>query len=242
VQAVLRLPQPAHAVLITGDLTDFGRTDEYAHLRRLLQPLRCPVYLLPGNHDDRKSLCEAFPDHGYLQQAAGGFLQYAVDLGGLRLVAGDTVAQGQPHGELCAARLRQLDTLLAQDARTPTMLALHHPPFATGIGHMDAIGLRQADALAAVVRRHPQVDRVVCGHLHRSVQARWAGTLAMTAPSTAHQVCLDLAADAASAYTMEPPGFVVHAWSDRLPLVSHLVAIGVFDGPHPFHADGALID
>jgi len=53
---------------------------------------------------------------------------------------------------------------------------------------------------------------------------------------------MGIAADAASAYTMEPPGFVLHAWADRLPLVSHVAAIGEFDGPHPCHADGVLID
>jgi hypothetical protein len=34
----------------------------------------------------------------------------------------------------------------------PTVVALHHPPFRTGIGHMDRSMLRDADALAAVRR------------------------------------------------------------------------------------------
>ena len=63
-----------------------------------------------------------------------------------------------------------------------------------------------------MIARHPQVERIVCGHLHRSIQARFAGTLAMTAPSTAHAVSFDLAVDAVSTFAMEPPGFMVHAW------------------------------
>ena len=244
VKSVLALPQHAEAVLITGDLTDHGRADEYAHLRRLLQPLRCPVYLLPGNHDERAALRAAFPDHAYLQTAtrSDGFVQYAADLSGLRLVVADSVHAGAPHGQLCTERLQQLDALLSQAPSSPTVLAMHHPPFMTGIGHMDENGLREPSALEALVRRHPQIERIVCGHLHRSIQTRWAGTLAMTAPSTAHQVCLDLSAKAASAFVMEPPGFVVHAWGPNLPLVSHVAASGQFDGPYPFHADGALID
>jgi hypothetical protein len=55
---------------------------------------------------------------------------------------------------------------------------MHHPPFRTMIGHMDEIGLRDPDgALAAVVARHPQVRRVICGHLHRLIQAPWANTI-----------------------------------------------------------------
>jgi 3',5'-cyclic AMP phosphodiesterase CpdA len=236
VQTVMRLRPSPTAVLITGDLTDSGQAAEYAQLRSLLQPLRAPVFLLPGNHDDTERLRTAFADHAYLR-SGGPFVQYAVDLGGLRLVVADSVAPEAPHGELCAARLRQLEALLAQDRQTPTVLALHHPPFLSGIAHMDEIGLRNPDALAAVVLRHPQIERVLCGHLHRSTQVRWAGTIAMSAPSTAHQICMDLEAAAVGAYTLEPAGLLVHAWSHGGAIVSHVVPSGRFDGPYPFHAD-----
>jgi len=87
------------------------------------------------------------------------------------------------------------------------------------------------------------VERVICGHLHRAIDVRFGGTLASTAPAPAHQVCLDLAPDAASAWTLEPPGFRVHAWSPTTGrLVTHLAASGHFEGPYPFHDNGALID
>jgi 3',5'-cyclic-AMP phosphodiesterase len=243
VAAVRRLPQPADAVVVTGDLTDFGRPAEYAQLRALLEPLGCPVYLMPGNHDDSAELRRSFADHAYLQQGDGARTRYAVDLGGMRLVALDTSVPKAAHGELDDAQLGWLDAELAAAPRTPTVVALHHPPFATGIGHMDDIGLlRGADALAAIVARHGHVERVISGHLHRSIQRRWAGTIALTAPSTAHQVALNLAADAPSAFVMEPPGFLIHAWSPGAPLVTHLAYTGEFAGPYPFHDGGALID
>ena len=122
------------------------------------------------------------------------------------------------------------------------MIAMHHPPFQTLIGHMDAIGLSQgAPELEALVAQHPNVERIICGHLHRSIQVRFGGTLAMTVPSPAHQVCLDLAPDAASQWTLEPPGFVLHALSGS-GLVSHTVASGSYDGPFPFHDGDQLID
>ena len=243
VAAVNRLPQPADAVVVTGDLTDFGRPAEYAQLRRLLEPLACPVYLMPGNHDDSAELRRSFADHAYLQQGDGTRVRYAVDLGGVRLVALDTSVPKAAHGELDDAQLGWLDAELAAAPQTPTIVALHHPPFATRIGHMDGIGLqRGTDALAAIVARHAQVERVISGHLHRNIQTRWAGTIALTAPSTAHQVTLDLAVDAPSAFVMEPPGFLIHAWSPGAPLVTHLALTGEFPGPYPFHDAGALID
>ena len=112
----------------------------------------------------------------------------------------------------------------------------------TGIDHMDAIGLAGRDALAAIIRDHPQVERVLCGHLHRPIQTRFAGTLASTCPSPAHQVALDLEPDGPSAFVMEPPGYQLHLWNEASGVVSHTVAIGDYAGPFPFFAGGKLID
>ena len=241
VQTLLHLPQAPQAVVITGDLTDFGRAAEYAHLAELLAPLPMPVYLLPGNHDDRDQLRQSFPQHPYL--GTEGFVQYSVPVGPLQLIALDTVVPGASHGALCPQRLAWLAEELERQRERPVILALHHPPFQTLIGHMDRIGLLQGAAeLEALVTRHPQVQRVICGHLHRSIQVRFGGTLALTVPSPAHQVCLDLAPDAASAWTLEPPGFGLHAWSEAGVLISHTVACGKYPGPYPFHDGGQLID
>jgi 3',5'-cyclic AMP phosphodiesterase CpdA len=243
VASLLALPQPANAVVVTGDLTDFGRPDEYAQLRALLAPISCPIYLMPGNHDDRAELRRAFVGREYLFQSDETCVQYAVDLGGLRLVAIDTTVARAPHGELDSDRLEWLAATLDKDRTTSTIVAMHHPPFATFIGHMDNISLQRGGReLAGIIGRHRQVERIVCGHLHRSIQARFAGTLAQTAPSTAHAVSLDLATDAASEFMMEPPGFLVHAWSATGQVTSHVAFTGSFDGPFPFHDQAGLID
>jgi len=246
VQSVLRLPQQPDAVVITGDLSDFGRAAEYEHLARLLAPLTMPVYLMPGNHDDRSELRRSFPGHAYLAAGVGsaGFVQYAVRVGALRLLTLDTCVPGASHGELCGERLAWLEEQLDTCRGEPVVIAMHHPPFRTLIGHMDEIGLLQgAEALEALVARHGNVERVICGHLHRAIDVRFGGTIASTSPAPAHQVCLDLSPDAPSAWTLEPPGFRVHAWSARNGrLVTHLAASGTFEGPFPFHDNGALID
>lgn len=213
-----------------------------AHLRELLAPLGAlPLYLLPGNHDDRGQLRACFPEHAYLGQ--GGFVQYSVAVGALQLIALDTVVPGASEGGLCAQRLGWLERELHAQRERPVVIAMHHPPFRTLIGHMDAIGLLEgAEALEAIVARHPNVERVVCGHLHRAIQVRFGGTLAATVPSPAHQVCLDLAPDAESAWTLEPPGFALHALPQGGRLVSHLAASGRYEGPYPFHDGGRLID
>lgn len=233
VAAVLALQPAAQAVVLTGDLVDRGSAEEYAHLRALLLPLAslgCPLWLMPGNHDDAAALREAFADHDELAPVDDPMLAPHVlwvrEVDGLRLVALDTVVARAPHGALCKRRLTWLDRTLAAAPGIPTAIAMHHPPFVTGIVHMDAMGLLEGAAgLEAVLRCHPQVERVICGHLHRPIVRRFGGTVAMTVPSTAHQIVLDLRADAPATFRREPPGFAVHALRDGA-LVSHLAAVG----------------
>ena len=88
--------------------------------------------------------------------------------------------------------------------------------------------LTDGAALAAVIGRHPQVERVLCGHVHRSVQCRFAGTIAQIAPGVAHAVQLTLAGEPAR-WIMEPPGMLLHEWRDGRGLVTHLDFIGAFE-------------
>jgi 3',5'-cyclic AMP phosphodiesterase CpdA len=101
---------------------------------------------------------------------------------------------------------------------------------------MDEIGLAGPEALAQIVQKHPQIERILCGHLHRPIHARFGGTVACTAPSTAHQITLNLAADAPATFRLEPPAYYLHAWRAGEPLVTHTVYIGDFAGPYSFNA------
>jgi 3',5'-cyclic AMP phosphodiesterase CpdA len=220
------------AVVLTGDLAERGAAVEYAHLRRLLAPLPCPVWLMPGNHDDRDALRAAFPDHDELGRC--GPVLWAREAAGLRVVALDSTVQRQPHGALDAERLDWLARTLDAAPTVPTLLAMHHPPYACGVAFMDAMGLREgAEALDALLRRHPQVERLVCGHLHRATLRRFGGTLAMSVPSTAHQIALDLRPGAPGAWRAEPPGFALHLRHDGA-LVTHFVASGDHGPAQPY--------
>jgi hypothetical protein len=241
VQTIELLRQKPQAVVLTGDLTDFGRAAEYAHLRECLAPLTMPYYLLPGNHDDATQMRAAFPEHTYLGDS--GFVQYTVQLGPVRLITLDTTVAEQSHGALCAERLAWLEGALNDSTEMPVVIAMHHPPFKTLIGHMDKIGLLQgAAALETLVAKYSNIERVICGHLHRAIDVRFGSTIASTSPAPAHQVVLDLDPEAASQWILEPSGFKVHAWDAERGLVSHLMPCGTFEGPYPFHDGGKLID
>jgi 3',5'-cyclic AMP phosphodiesterase CpdA len=230
---VLTLDPRPDVVIMTGDLVEAGKPEEYERLRRLIAPLPMPVYLIPGNHDGRESMRAAFADKGYLP--ASGFLHYAVEDGPVRLIALDTLVEGKPHGALAEEQLAWLEARLGEQPDRPTMLFMHHPPFECGIETFDRTRLNEgSERLAELVQRHGNVERAVCGHVHRPIQVRWAGTMASIAPSTAHQATLDLHEHSRLTMMMEPPAIALHQWRPGTGLVTHVSYIGEFDGPKPF--------
>ena len=212
-----RFPDP-DAVLVSGDLSDNGADTEYEQARELLEPLGAPLYVLPGNHDDRAALRRHFE----LPGAGAGPVQYSADLGPLRLVVIDTTRPGEDPGELDGERLAWLDAELAAAPDKPTLLAMHHAPLLTGVAAIDEVGLASADrrAMGDVVARHPQVLRIVAGHVHMTITAELAGRAVLAAPSTYVQARLDFDSDEVP-LSGDPPAFAVHTLIDG-ELVSHV--------------------
>jgi 3',5'-cyclic-AMP phosphodiesterase len=229
-------------VVISGDLVDTPTAAEYDHLKQLLAPLQIPFVAVPGNHDDRVLLRAAFPDQPYAQSV--GPLNSALQAGPIDLVLIDSSVPGSSHGELEPQTLDWIDATLAASTTRPALLFLHHPPFATGIGHMDRQNLRNLDDLAAVLRRHARARMIAAGHVHRATATLFAGIPATICPVPNHAVSLDLADFDPPSFKIEPPAFHLHVWfagAEFGDVVTHLVPIGDFDGPHPFFGRGGAL-
>lgn len=244
--AFLRAHRPAiDAVLMTGDLTNDGTPGQFAALRARLDPLAMPVLPVMGNHDDRAAYRAAFAGWAGADGAADAPVRYVHDLAAARVVVLDSQIPGEPGGRLGEAQLAWLDDTLAAAPERPTLVAVHHPPFDTGIDHMDAMRLADGAALGAVLARHGQVERVLAGHVHRPISRRFAGTVAMTAPSSAHQVALQLAPGAPSRWTFDPPALLLHRVDPDGAVVTHQAypaadpALYAFGDAHALRAEGA---
>lgn len=228
VETVNRLPITPDLVLLTGDLVNDGTPSQYDHLVDLLDGLAIPLLPIPGNHDDRQQLRARYP----ATLPAGDAdepLDVVYDAGRVRIVALDTTIPGRHDGDLSDGQLRWLDEQLGRDPDRPTIVAQHHPPVSSGVVWMDeACGFAAGDREADVLRRHSNVEAVVSGHLHRSLQRRYAGTVSITCPSTAGSLALGLEGGPVS-YTTEPTGVLVHHWREGIGLVSHVVPIGSFE-------------
>jgi 3',5'-cyclic-AMP phosphodiesterase len=218
-------PRP-DLVLATGDLVDLALPEDYPALRAMLDRLTMPVYVIPGNHDDREALRASFDDLGYLP-SEGPFLHYTIENYPLRLIGLDTVLPGELSGGLCPSRLRWLADRLAEQPDRPTLIFMHHPPFASGIVFLDRPPFERAAETARLVGEHRQVRQVICGHIHRAIHLNWAGTCAAVAPSTVYQ--MDLAFDPDRSYdpTDDPPAISLYRWrQDGLGPVGYVSLIG----------------
>lgn len=215
-------------LLITGDLADQGNADEYVHFAQLVAKVDIPVHLAIGNHDDPAAM-RAHLD--LPEPMPGGWLQYCVDDYPVRLIFLDSTSDVHHMGELCDERLTWLRDRLAEEPDRPTVISIHHPLFDTGIAFLDAAGTDWADGLVALLAEHDNVEMILSGHVHRSIQSVVGGVLANICPSTAQQTTLDLAASpsADALFVLEPAAFQIHRVGEG-PVVTHTVPVGDFTG------------
>ena len=206
-----RTQADAHSVIVTGDLTHTADAKSYARLKQSLSRLNLPVRLLIGNHDEREPFLAEFAQ---TPTDDNGFVQFAFDLAGWRLIGLDPL-NGPPYiyperhaGVLCGRRLAFLDKALAGAEGRPAMIFMHHPPFDTGFPGMDRIKLHNHQDFHRVIAGR-NVRQIVCGHVHRSISVSWKGIPATVFKSLVDQMPFDLISVDSSLAVAEPPAYGV---------------------------------
>lgn len=231
-------PKP-DVVIHTGDITNDGEASDYHAALDCLSGLSMPVYVTLGNHDLRDEARRAFAN--YKGIPASGHFSYVIEDHPVRIIMLDTLVEGEPHGVVGSEQLHWLNETLSAEPAKPTLVCLHHPPFDTGLGFMDSIGLHDASELENIISAHGQVERVLAGHVHRAFTAGFGGTIAMTCPAPAHQVAFSFNEEQLTdQWSADPPGFLLHRWSDGK-LVSLDLTVEVSEG-QPFSDDHLILD
>ena len=238
------MPRP-DLVLLTGDLTDHGTLDQMDHVCSHLSALEIPLLAIPGNHDDRALFHKFFPE--LVTEQSDGAFSYVVDRGPLRFVMLDSSVPGKPFGLLEDSSLDLLQSALDTTPVMPTVVAVHHPPVEVGIEHMDRQNLQNSNQLAETISSAPHVLAILCGHIHRTIHANFAGTSVIVAPSPAHSVSLNLNPGAAPQFRMEPPAVMLHQWQPHPApfgrLITHTCYIADYGADYPFFdGNGQLLD
>ncbi|WP_234433437.1 metallophosphoesterase [Streptomyces sp. NRRL WC-3549] len=222
------LPGTVDAVLITGDIVDRGTAGEYRQARDVLAPLyeRYEVLLCPGNHDSRAPYREVLLGGGDDGRGATAPVNEARDVGGVRVVMCDSSIPGRHDGLLAQETLNWLDDTLSAAPDRPAFVAFHHPPLPLGLPYVDAIGLREPDALAKVLARHAHVVAVLCGHAHTAAAASFAGLPLLCAPGIVSTSLLpwEQGPDTSWKTHDTPPALMYHLYEEGR-LTSHVRAV-----------------
>ncbi|MFL4473794.1 metallophosphoesterase [Paeniglutamicibacter sp. MACA_103] len=154
------------AVVVTGDIADRG-AQVHAGAAKLFEhaarELRCPVIVVPGNHDPAGSVGATF---NRKRIASGPNPADTVHMnGGLRIIGLDTHGFRESAGRLSRPQLHWLRAVLAIPAPRGTVLALHHPPIDSVLPALAGRGLTRPEELAAVLAGS-DVKGILCGHYH----------------------------------------------------------------------------
>ncbi len=202
--------------VFTGDLSDAGKPAAYNVLSEILSPLSPPVILLPGNHDHREHLCEAFPE---LQRDHNGFVQNHLRRDEGDFIFLDTLDQGRDSGLYCSARRDWLRRSLDQTQGRPVYLFMHHPPFDVALPSLDALGLDEKEAFAELLSGFDNIRHLFFGHVHRPIAGSWQNISFTTLRGTNHSVPLDFTTTGYVPRSYEPPSYAVVLIDDDKVLV-----------------------
>jgi len=216
-------PNRPDLLIATGDLTEHGDAASYRQLANAFSICSFPVHMCIGNHDIRSNFSAQFPE----LPVADGFVQYALEVRGVRILMLDTVEEGLHGGAFCDTRAKWLRSTLAQDRNTPTIIAMHHPPVEIGIAWMNTHPEEPwVSNFTQAIQDAPNIKGIMCGHVHRSIAVPWQGTAVAICSSTAAQVTLDLnpidpeKPDNRPMIIADQPAYALHFWNGR-ELVSH---------------------
>lgn len=204
-------PRP-DAVLITGDLVEHPGPVNYSHFADLIAPLEMPVYLMPGNHDDPQAMCSFFGNTPMFPCSDPHF-QYVIEDLPFRIIMLNSHFDDSELPFFGPRRLHWLDEELSKSDK-PALIAIHHPPMKTGIGFIDMVGEQWYLGLDQVLRKHPQVLKIICGHGHIDLQGRLGDVPVQMVGSIAHQLIADRVIDIAPSFFNHRVPAMLHHWID----------------------------
>ncbi len=159
-----------NAVIHTGDLTHNGVAEEYNITRAVLDGLKAPYFVLPGNKDKRPAFIDAFLDEKSMQ-VNDGFVQYSIEKFPVRLIMLDTLSENSNKGLLGDARLAHIKRMLDADVSKPIAIFMHHTPFEVAAipDPFQFEDWLDVENLQNMLAQYPQIMGIYCGHIHRSI-------------------------------------------------------------------------
>lgn len=170
----------ADRVVVTGDLIQDDSAGAYRRFRDLMLPLNLRVHCVPGNHDVpdlMQTVCRVPPFSYCAWEEIGDWL----------VVGLDSFVPDTAGGEVGAAEIERLTTILDESSARHALVCLHHPPVTMNSAWLDSVGLANGPALLATLASLGRVRAVIFGHVHQAYDDLYEGIRVLGTPSTCRQ-------------------------------------------------------
>jgi len=194
---IIRRHSDIDHILITGDLVQQPDLQCYRRIAEILEDAPCPVTCLPGNHDDLAQMQQVF-NHPFLN------CQRSINHQNWQIICLNSQREGSQNGHLRNQELTYLNRQLEQFSDLHTLIAVHHPPVATGSAWMDQMMIDNHPSFFSLLTHFPQVKGIICGHIHQILTANQQNIPIFGCPSTCFQFkpyCTEYTLD------KQPPGY-----------------------------------
>lgn len=149
-------------VVITGDITELGTDEELKLAKQILDELKIPYYIIPGNHDSGWS-----ESGGQSFSLFFGYDKFVFDHSGIRFIgcaSGPYVRMSDGH--IPRDAVIWLDSILLKTPTTHPVIFLNHYPLDPGLDNW----YEATDRL-----RHHNTLAILCGHGHANRRLNFDG-------------------------------------------------------------------
>ena len=170
-----------NALILTGDLVHDESHDGYEHLNELLQPITCPIFLIPGNHD---CLAEIewlgnkpnFYNDNFMVYSKWVFFMF------------NTKKDEALEGIFNKQEIFNFEQLLSIYPEKNFLVFTHHHLININSKWMDKMKIENTDEVKNLIKTHSNIKCLSCGHVHQEFSEQLENTSIFTTPSTCYQL------------------------------------------------------
>jgi len=167
-------------LLVTGDLAQDPCQPCYQRIYQAFKQYHTRTICLPGNHDDFTLMKHIFADN---QVNCNKLIQFKH----WQIISLNSKKVGATGGHLAHSELTYLTNTLEENPDLNTLIAVHHHPVPTHSEWMDTMIIENSDVLFSLIKDHPQVKAISCGHIHQELEEIKDNKLILGTPSTCFQ-------------------------------------------------------
>ena len=162
-------------VVVTGDLVWKEHNEYYEPCFQALNKLNAPYLLITGNHDSSAGLIDAIEKYlpAHPRPEMDKYLQYAVDIDFVKIIALDTFRPGHGGGDFNEEKERWfIEQLENNPDKKPVVVLLHQFTLSTGSGFFDLHPGNWFVPFNNIIKKYRStVKLILCGHLHNSLHS-----------------------------------------------------------------------